>query len=215
MGCRRIEKVMAKARLLLSLFVIAVALTSCDGLRQIMGLGGSASQEENSDLIGEQKLDTTDGVTTLSNVEAGIQVTLPSTWQEDTRLHPSAELQASDPTNKLYLIVLSEDEAALNRFGLKENADTYRTLLAGNLNRLDNQTATDVAFIGDEFASQYEIRGQLAEESPVVYLHTTVLTKNRYYQVVAWTTPEQYQFYKTELQTITESFRETLDDQAS
>jgi hypothetical protein len=206
---------MAKVRLLISLLVLTVGLSGCNGLRQLMGFGGSDPEAENSDIVGTQELTIADGITTLRNAEAGIEVTLPPAWQEDTRLHASAELQASDPENQLYLVIVAEDEAALNRFGLKENADTYRTLLMGNLNRFDNQTATDVAFIGDEFASQHEIRGQLAEDLPVVYLHTTVLTENRYYQVVGWTTPDQYQFYKTELQTITESFRETLGEPAS
>ncbi len=206
---------MGKVRLLITMLVLTAGLSGCNGLRQLMGFGNNNGQGDAGDRIGSQALTVTDNISTLSNQEAGIEVTLPASWQEDTRLHPSAELQASDPEKQLYLVVVAEDEAALNRFGIKENAETYRTLLIGKLNRFDSQTATDAAFIGNEFASQYEIRGLLAAESPVVYLHTTVLTKNRYYQVVAWTTPEQYQFYKTELQTITESFRETLDDQES
>ncbi|MDA0268722.1 MAG: hypothetical protein O2890_13715 [Cyanobacteria bacterium] len=202
---------MGKVRLLITLLVLTAGLSGCNGLRWLMGFGGSDPQTENGEPTSSQVLTTTDNVSTLSNEAVGIQVTLPSSWQEDTRLHPSAELQASDPANQLYLVVVAEDEAALNRFGIKENAEKYRTLLIGKLNRSDGQTATDVAFIGSDFATQYEIRGLLAAESPVVYLHTTVLTKNRYYQVVAWTTPDQYQFYKTELQTITESFRETLE----
>jgi hypothetical protein len=201
---------MGKVRLLISLLMLTAGLSGCGGLRQFMGFEDSEPQVENGD-VGTQVLNTTDNITTLSNAAAGIEVTLPSSWQEDNRLHPSAELQASDPENRLYLVVVAEEEAALNRFGIKENAETYRALLIGKLNRIDSQTATDVAFVGEDFATQYEIRGLLAPESPVVYLHTTVLTENRYYQVVAWTTPDQYQFYKTELQTITESFRETLE----
>jgi hypothetical protein len=108
--------------------------------------------------------------------------------------------------------VLAEDNVALQRYGFDDNAETYRRLLINSLQNLEGETATDVTFIDEDFASQREIRGQLQDGTRVVYLHTTVLTENRYYQIVGWTTPEQYSFSRTELQTITESFRETLGE---
>ena len=197
--------------ILLPLMVVTASASGC-GVLEGLGLRPGNSQAEESDRIGTQSLDATDGGNLLSNEEAGIQVTLPNSWQEDTRLHGSAELQASDPDNGLYLIVLAEDNVALQRYGFDDNAETYRSLLINSLQNLEGETATDVAFIDEDFASQREIRGQLQDGTRVVYLHTTVLTENRYYQIVGWTTPEQYSFSRTELQTITESFRETLGE---
>ncbi|WP_008319151.1 hypothetical protein [Leptolyngbya sp. PCC 6406] len=191
------------------LMAVTVGLSGCNGLLQALGLRPGNSQAENSERIGTQSLNTTDDGNILVNETAGIQITLPASWQEDERLHNSAELQASDPTNNLYIIVLAEDERALQRFGLRENAETYRNILIRNLQAFEGGDATDVAFVGDNFATQHEIRGQVQAGTQVVYLHTTVLTENRYYQIVAWSTPDQYSFSRTELQTITESFRET------
>ena len=197
--------------ILLPLMVVTVGASGC-GVLQGLGLRPGNSQAEESDRIGTQSLDATDDGNILSNEEAGLQVTLPNSWQEDTRLHNSAELQASDPDNGLYLVVLAEDNVALQRYGFDDNAETYRSLLINSLQNLGGETATDVAFIDEDFASQREIRGQLPDGTRVIYLHTTVLTENRYYQIVGWTTPEQYSFSRTELQTITESFRETLGE---
>ncbi len=161
--------------------------------------------------VGQQTLRSTAEGNILSNQEARVQITLPDSWQEDRRLHPQAELQASDPVNNLHIVVLSESDPGLMRNSLQENAATYRRILTQNLAVVEGNTPTDVAFVGDRFAQQHEIRGQVAQGDRVVYLHTTVLSGDTYYQVVAWTTPEQYAFSKTELQTITESFRDTRD----
>ncbi|MDB9528707.1 hypothetical protein PN498_22130 [Oscillatoria sp. CS-180] len=158
--------------------------------------------------VGVQSLDTVGGEQVLTNEEAGIAITLPSSWTDTTGLHNSAELQAVNSDRQLYLIVVAEDATALNRFGLRENASAYRELLADRMQSYEGEFPTDVAFVGNNFANQYEIRGQVDEDTPVVYLHTTVLSEDTYYQVVAWTTPDQYEFYRSELRTIVSSFRE-------
>ncbi|RZM82293.1 PsbP-related protein [Leptolyngbya iicbica] len=144
----------------------------------------------------------------LVDSETGIQITLPASWAEDTSLHDSAELQAADATNQLFVIVVAEDSPVLMRFGLPENAARYRALIKDQLATSTSENPTEVAFIDDNFASQYEIRGSLADGTGVVYLHTTVVTEQRYYQIVAWASPEQYETYRSELQTITETFEE-------
>ncbi|MEM6520064.1 MAG: hypothetical protein AAF722_12125 [Cyanobacteria bacterium P01_C01_bin.70] len=161
-----------------------------------------------AEIAGTQTLNTTDSGQNLVNNAIGIQVTLPNSWSETSGLHESAELQAVDSGQDLYLIVLAEDAPALNRLGLRENAENYRSLLRSQLAVDDGEAPTEVAFVDDEFASQSEIRGRLADDTPVVYLHTTVVTEERYYQIVMWATPEQYQTYRSELQNITATFRE-------
>jgi len=202
-----------KALGLATVGLLAIALSGCDGLLSALGVRTEETIAETTDgtsgdRIGTQALSTGEDGNMLRNEDAGIQLTLPSSWSEDLSLHESAELQASDPDRQLYVIVVAEDDESLLRLGLQENAENYRTLLVNRLASSSGQTKTDTAFIGDNFANQYEIRGQVDDSTPVVYLHTTVVTEQRYYQIVAWTTPEQYPAYASELREITQSFEE-------
>ena len=200
-----------KARAIAPLGVLVLGLSGCDSL-----LGSRTevptpepSEEEAEEPVEAQALNADTAGTVLLNAEAGVELTIPLAWSEDMRLHDSAELQASDTNNELYIIVVAEEDKTLSRLGLRENAENYRRLLINQLHSLEGEAPTEVAFIGDNFASQYEIRGQVAENIPIVYLHTTVLIENRYYQIVAWTNPSQYDnAYKSELQNITQTFRE-------
>lgn len=191
--------------------LLAVGLASCNGLLFDYDRSEDTVEDpidvELTERIG-QTLNTDGDSRILFNEGAGIALTLPQAWSEDLRLHESAELQASDADNQLYMVVVAEDDTALNQLRLPENSENYRRLLISQMQDFDDQSKTDLAFIDSNFVSQYEIRGDVSEETPVVYLHTTVRADNRYYQIVAWTNPEQYSAYRSELQTITETFRE-------
>lgn len=194
------------------LLLIMVGVGSCDRiLRTVRGGAGDRTVEPISDRSAEQRVGTqsltTDNV--LVNETAGISIELPNSWSSTEGLHNSAELQAADPEQQLYLVVVAEDADALRRLSLEEVSANYRKLLADQLAVYEGASETDVAFVGTNYASQYEMRGRLQNGTPVVYLHTTVVGDENYYQVVAWTTPEQYEAYRSELQTITETFRET------
>lgn len=206
-----------KVGVLVPLSMVLLASAGCTSLREMLGLGSGESTVEpvdgsSGEQIGTQVLTTSDDGNVLVNEEAGIELTLPAAWSENVTLHESAELEASDTERQLYIIVVAEDDETLLRLGLKENAQRYRDLLINRLQAFSTQAPTDVAFIGDNFADQYEIRGQVGDGSDVVYLHTTVVTEERYYQVVAWTTPDQYETYKSELQAIADTFREMNTD---
>lgn len=200
---------------LLPLLLMVTGLGGCNLRRSLWGDPDartiepveSQSQNRRSDgsPVGTQTL-TTDS--DLVNEAAGIRIKLPESWSPSDRLHDSAELEALEPRLQLYLIVVAEDGAALRQQGLPEIAANYRDLLARRLAVYESASPTDVAFVNRNFAEQYEVRGRLADNTPVVYLHTTVAGENGYYQIVAWTSPEQYEQYRPELQTITKSFRE-------
>ena len=205
-----------KVVLLAPLGAVLFGVVGCNSLLQAVGLRSAESTATENDgtsgeQIGTQSLNKSGDSNILRNREAGIELTLPASWSEDTNLHESAELQALDPDKQLYIIVVAEEDDSLIRLGLRENAENYRNLLINRLQsngQFENQSPTDVSFIGDDFANQYEIRGRVGDDTPVVYLHTTVVTENRYYQIVAWTTQAQYDAYKSELESITETFRE-------
>lgn len=197
------------------LALVLLGATSCDNLsawRERINEETVRQVNNDSDRqVGTQTLNTIGNSQILTNDEAGIQITLPDSWIDTSRLHGSAELQAANLDRQLYLVVVAENTEELTRLGLKENAAKYRDLLIADMESLNSEFSTDVAFVGtdDYFADQYEIRGQAGDGTPVVYLHTTVLVEGTYYQVVAWTTPDQYQFYRSELRTIVDTFRET------
>lgn len=208
-------------RVLIPLLLVVVGAVSCDRiLRQFRNDDGpavvrstdaidSANEVTTDDAaIGVQELTTRGNTQELINQLAGVKVTLPSSWSAAPELHNAAELEAADPQNQLYLVVVAEDAERLMRLGLRENAANYRALLASRLAQYESETPTGVEFINGNYASQYEIRGQLEDGTPVVYLHTTVLADGRYYQIVAWTSPEQYEAHRSELQSITETFQE-------
>lgn len=203
-------------QILLPLVILVLLAVSCDRLlRNLRGEPDQATVQPIDStttaaetMVGPQTLDPTESGQALANETAGIAITLPGSWATATGLHDSAELQAADVENGLYLIVLAEESPALKRLGLQENAAQYRALLKDQLASFESESPTGVDFIDGEFASQYEIRGQLADGTPVVYLHTTVVTPARYYQIVGWATPEQFAAYRSELQNITSTFRE-------
>ena len=198
-------------QILLPLVMLILLAVSCDRiLRNLRSNPEEAlpTSVENSPPTEVETTATSGERTALIDSDTGIQITLPTSWAQDPRLHSSAELQASDLANELFVIVVAEDSPALMRLGLQENAARYRRLLKEQMAATEGENATEVAFIDDNFASQYEIRGSLADGVGVVYLHTTVVTQQRYYQIVAWASPEQYNAYRSELQTITETFQE-------
>lgn len=202
-------------QILLPLVMLILLAVSCDRILRNLrdNPEGPTVQPLDETLIEEtavaQDAPITGSQTALMNTEMGIEITLPESWSENSQLHNSAELQAAEAANNLYIIVVAEDSPTLMRFGLPENSERYRALLKDQMATYEGENPTEVAFINDNFATQYEIRGSLTGGTPVIYLHTTVVTQQRYYQIVAWTTPDQYEVYRSELQTITETFRET------
>ena len=167
---------------------------------------------ENEDLEAQasaeaQALRTVGESQILSNALADIEITVSNSWSQ-AELHDFAELEAADPARQLYLVVVAEKDETLSSLGLKETAANYRTLLKDQMVAYESESPTNIDFISGDYAEQYEVRGRVDNDTSVVYLHTTVLSdEGTYYQVVAWTTPEQYEAYRSELQEITETFR--------
>lgn len=201
-------------QILFPLVMLILLAVSCDRiLRNLRSNPEGPTVEpveevDSEDSVGTQSLTTTGNSKVLIDSDTGIEITLPESWSEATGLNDSAALQASEASDDLYLIVVAEESPALMRLGLQENAEKYRALLKDQMASVESENPTEVAFINENFASQYEIRGTLEDGTPVVYLHTTVVTQQRYYQIVTWTTPEQYEEYRSDLQTITATFRE-------
>ncbi|MEL6778858.1 MAG: hypothetical protein AAFO06_16540 [Cyanobacteria bacterium J06597_16] len=146
----------------------------------------------------------------IANTQTNVRITVPRGWVavKNGQQRGTTDIYAVSPENKLYAVVLSESTSVLSTFDLENNAEQYRWLIQKELDSFDNETPTDVKRVGGDPALQYEIRGRV-DGTPVVYLHTTVKGAENYYQVVGWTTADNYLENKETLQNIIESFRGT------
>ncbi|MBX2865800.1 MAG: hypothetical protein KTR27_19790 [Leptolyngbyaceae cyanobacterium MAG.088] len=147
------------------------------------------------------------GRTLLTNEESDVQLTLPAGWVDVQTLRPDADLYVAHEDRTKYVLVLADPKRSeVGTFSLSDNAVSYLSFLDRGLTQERPEKATDMTSLNGLKAVQYEVRGRV-DNLPVVYLHTTVEGQTNYYQVVAWTTAEEYAAVKTELQDVIESFR--------
>lgn len=189
--------------------LIGLALSSCGPIRSL--LDGAQPEGTSSDPAQSFPNAVPEGF--IQDALGQMQLELPEGWIRDNRLHDGAGLQLSNEAEDLYVIVLAENKETLSRYSLEDNSGFYRKLLIDSLNLAGNssteitQSSTRTTSINGNSVAQYEIQGEI-ENAKVTYLHTTVVTTARYYQVVAWTTTDQYEKHKAALQKVVKSFRE-------
>ncbi len=181
---------------------LSVAIAGCGQLAESLSalLGGET----------ESQIDGDAASTLLADNRDRFQIEIPPGWQDAAgELHSDAEIQATNRNQGLYVIVLAEDSTTrLNTFDLSENASIYRRFIVDGLSSISASTSTEVTTIDENDAVQYEISGTL-DGSPVTYLHTTVRSDRRYYQVLAWTDQARYDdSLRQSFQAITNSLTE-------
>jgi hypothetical protein len=143
----------------------------------------------------------------LTNEESDVQLTLPEGWVDVQSLRPDADLYVAHEDRTMYVLVLADSKRSeVGTFSLANNAIQYLSFLDRGLTQEQAETATNMTSLNGLKAVQYEVRGRV-DNLPIVYLHTTVEGETNYYQVVAWTTAEEYATAKAELQDVIESFR--------
>ena len=200
-----IPKVIAKGlpwRAMAVVLTLSPLMVSCGGLPG--WLGGTPTTETptatTENFVGETQ-------TIIRNPSDRFQVTLPSTWQEDQQLHPTADIEASRRAADLYLIVLAESKAEIgNDFSLDDVSTLYRRSFVDGLGNV-NQAPLDTPSVGEYTAIQYRVDATL-DGTDVTALHTTLETNQHYYQIIAWTTATLYSSYAEELQSAINGFQE-------
>lgn len=162
--------------------------------------------------ISIQNLST--GETLVTNEGSNVQLTLPQGWV-DVRdsLRPDADLYAAHEDRSMYVMVLADQKQTEERgdiagFDLTDNSAQYLSYLDWGLNQEQPEVVTNLTSLNGLDAKQYEVRGRI-DNLPVVYLHTTIEGADTYYQVVGWTSAENYATAKGELQRVIGSFRGT------
>jgi hypothetical protein len=146
--------------------------------------------------------------TVLIGTDEKSEIDLPDGWASDRELHEEAQIQASNRTKRMYVIVLSEDKSAFPQpLTLAKHSEITRSILLENLTNPKVTELPTVKKVGNFPALQYEIQGKI-NDIEVTYLHTTVETPTRFSQILAWTTPTSFKTDKPELEQVVSSFRE-------
>lgn len=180
-------------------------------------LVGCGSPETNNRVVesvettSSQRVDRGLRGASIVSKESAVRLRLPRNWEPvpGNDLHPTAELQAFNPAQEIYLIVLGEDRASvMNPGDLNQQAQVYLQILKGGLNQvLSQENATEVTSVNGFNAAQYSLSGEIFG-TEAAYLHTTVAMNDRYYQVVAWTPNGRFPENREEMQTMIQEFRQ-------
>lgn len=177
----------------------------------LLGLAScSRFGDRTKDVINAISMDNlSNGQTLLKNDASDVRLTLPKGWIDVQNLRPDADLYVAREDKKMYVLVLADPKGSeIGRFDLDNNADQYLSFLDRGMSQEQTEVKTDITALNGLAAVQYEVRGRV-DNLPVVYLHTTIEGAEDYYQVVAWTTAEDYDAAKGELQSVIGSFRGT------
>lgn len=179
---------------------LALGLTSCDRFGE--------RTKDVIDAISIQNLST--GEKLLRNEISDVQLTLPQGWVNvRDSLRPDADLYVAREDRTMYVLVLVDSKRSeIGDLGLADNSSSYLSYLDWGLEQEQPKVPTSLTSLNGLNARQYEVRGRV-DNLPIVYLHTTIEGEENYYQVVAWTTAENYAAAKGELQTVIGSFRGT------
>lgn len=134
-------------------------------------------------------------------------ITLPTGWVRDDELNKRAQLEASNRTEQMYLIVLTQPKAEFQTMQRDAYAEVTRGYLTRRLEQSEVSGPTPVSQVNGNPAVQYQVRGSL-NDIDVLYLHTVVETPTRFAQILAWTPPADFEKNQATLQQIIQSFQE-------
>jgi hypothetical protein len=119
------------------------------------------------------------------------QLRLPPGWRPATELNEGAPLQALDPLRSRYLLVLSESRADFAAtVDLHEHSARTREMLGKSVTVLSVRGPQERE-VGGFKAVQYELDAT-CDATFLTYLHTTVLGRRAFHQILGWATRSRY-----------------------
>ena len=144
--------------------------------------------------------------TVVTATDGQSSVTVPGTWRTMTTLNDSAQLQAGDPRQEQYLIVLMTNKADVTNLDLSTYSQRISTRLQSHL---DTPTISSphTLTIHNRPAIQYEIHGT-NKNVKVMYVLTCVDGTQNYYEVLAWKLESKADANRAMLHQVSESFQE-------
>jgi hypothetical protein len=141
-------------------------------------------------------LASTDGVSTIS---------VPDDWQSATDLNTSAKIQAKNPSQTMFAIVITDPSSASD--SLESYAEGRYNTLKGSLTGI-RESGPVTATINGADSKVYEIHGKIGNGVYIGYVFAIVKTADHYHQIYAWTGENTFTANRATLQSVIESFRE-------
>ncbi|MGV3460696.1 MAG: hypothetical protein ACO1N9_09615 [Flavobacterium sp.] len=175
----------------LFLFIVVISLASCS----------KAETTQTVDIGGRYSLD------------------IPKSFKKANGLNPAASLQYMDAANELYVIVIDEPKEAVTNAIVEnglENTYTpdlngYSRLLADNMK--PNLKAGTIEPFKDTVISGVKARKTdlegIVESMRIHYKLGVFEGKNRFYQIMVWTSPNRVAKHKAAMEAMINSFKET------
>lgn len=148
--------------------------------------------------------------TVLTATDGKSEIKLLPDWLDDPELNDKAQIQASNRTRQMYLIVLVQNRRDLSNMTAADYAKITQGYLTNRLEESQVTAPTSVTQVGSAPsypAVQSAVRGSL-NNIDVIYLHTVVETPTRFVQILAWTPPSAFEKNQPEMQQVIQSFRE-------
>lgn len=116
------------------------------------------------------------------------KLTIPGHWKALEKLSQTAIIKAGNPSQEEYLMVLIEPKENFDeKMTLKEYADRVTDKVIDSLDDGSKEQVKEFEINGLK-AIEYKIYGT-SKHVKLIYIHTTVEGKNRYYRIVGWTLP--------------------------
>jgi hypothetical protein len=181
--------------------LLGLGLTGCDPFT-----GSSQTPEAAS--MANQRVDRSVRGTTVVSKMLPARLRLRRGWRAapPNTLHSNADLQAYNPNQNIFLVVLGESNANVLQGGIEDQAIRYLQLMQSGFDRvISSEARTSVERINGFPAVQYEVRGEVLGKA-VAYLHTTVQMDNHYYQIVVWTPDTLHAANAEEMRAIVQEF---------
>lgn len=137
------------------------------------------------------------------------QLTVPSTWSEDSTSNPTASLQVVNSLSGMYAAVVTESREDFKTVALEKVTDVVR---AQQGKRIEGATFTEPVqtTINGYPAMQYEVRGTIQNVN-LAYLNTVVETPDNIHQILTWTLQSKFDANKPTLAEVAQSFKEVQD----
>jgi hypothetical protein len=181
--------------------LLGLGLTGCDPFT------GSSQTPEAAEMA-NQRVDRSMRGTLLVSKMLPARLRLRRGWRAapPNTLHSNADLQAYNPDQDIFLVVLGETNANVVQGDIEDQAARYLQLMQSGFDRvISSEARTSVERINGFPAVQYELRGEVFGKA-VAYLHTTVQMDNHYYQIVVWTPDTLHAANAEEMRAIVQEF---------
>lgn len=152
-------------------------------------------------------------------VEDQFSLDIPETMQASNELHDFANLQFADEKNGYFLIGIAEPKEDLENlqlyYNLEDYADFVQRTVGGGLDTFNIATRHNHVINGFYCLSADLFGAISTEESPLeVYYRVTVLESPQYfYQLIGWTSRDNFQSFRSVANRIECSFAEMKESQ--